>query len=162
MAIASKAKRPTRRSARSCLGPVARSRGASPRRVVAQALQRALREDRRRRRREQREHAPRGRFHRRRRRRSSRTATILDLCCGQGRHCLELARRGFKNVHGRRPLALPRSGSPRSARRPRACRSCSRKATRAIRVCPRAASTASPSWATRSATSPTSRTTRRC
>jgi D-alanine-D-alanine ligase len=27
-------------------------------------------------------------------------STILDLCCGQGRHCLELARRGFKNVTG--------------------------------------------------------------
>jgi D-alanine-D-alanine ligase len=25
---------------------------------------------------------------------------ILDLCCGQGRHCLELARRGFKHVMG--------------------------------------------------------------
>jgi len=25
---------------------------------------------------------------------------ILDICCGQGRHCLELARRGFKNVTG--------------------------------------------------------------
>lgn len=25
---------------------------------------------------------------------------ILDLCCGQGRHCLELARRGFRNVFG--------------------------------------------------------------
>ncbi|MDD5065582.1 MAG: methyltransferase domain-containing protein [bacterium] len=25
---------------------------------------------------------------------------ILDLCCGQGRHSLELARRGFKNVEG--------------------------------------------------------------
>jgi D-alanine-D-alanine ligase len=25
---------------------------------------------------------------------------ILDLCCGQGRHCLELARRRFKNVVG--------------------------------------------------------------
>ncbi len=25
---------------------------------------------------------------------------ILDLCCGQGRHCLELARRGFRNVVG--------------------------------------------------------------
>ncbi len=25
---------------------------------------------------------------------------ILDLCCGQGRHCLELARRGFNNVTG--------------------------------------------------------------
>ena len=25
---------------------------------------------------------------------------ILDLCCGQGRHSLELARRGFKNIEG--------------------------------------------------------------
>lgn len=25
---------------------------------------------------------------------------ILDVCCGQGRHVLELARRGFANVHG--------------------------------------------------------------
>jgi D-alanine-D-alanine ligase len=25
---------------------------------------------------------------------------ILDLCCGQGRHCLELARRGFQSVEG--------------------------------------------------------------
>lgn len=25
---------------------------------------------------------------------------ILDLCCGQGRHCIELARRGFKDVTG--------------------------------------------------------------
>jgi len=25
---------------------------------------------------------------------------ILDLCCGQGRHCLELARRGFRSVTG--------------------------------------------------------------
>jgi D-alanine-D-alanine ligase len=25
---------------------------------------------------------------------------ILDLCCGQGRHCMELARRGFKHVMG--------------------------------------------------------------
>lgn len=27
-------------------------------------------------------------------------SNILDLCCGQGRHCLELARRGFKHVMG--------------------------------------------------------------
>ncbi|MGE0022244.1 MAG: methyltransferase domain-containing protein [Hyphomicrobium sp.] len=27
-------------------------------------------------------------------------SAILDLCCGQGRHCLELARRGFKSVTG--------------------------------------------------------------
>jgi len=26
--------------------------------------------------------------------------TILDLCCGQGRHSLELAKRGFTNVYG--------------------------------------------------------------
>lgn len=25
---------------------------------------------------------------------------VLDLCCGQGRHCMELARRGFRNVVG--------------------------------------------------------------
>jgi D-alanine-D-alanine ligase len=25
---------------------------------------------------------------------------ILDLCCGQGRHSLELARRNFKNIEG--------------------------------------------------------------
>jgi D-alanine-D-alanine ligase len=25
---------------------------------------------------------------------------VLDLCCGHGRHSLELARRGFKNIHG--------------------------------------------------------------
>ena len=25
---------------------------------------------------------------------------ILDLCCGQGRHSMELARRGFRNVTG--------------------------------------------------------------
>ncbi len=25
---------------------------------------------------------------------------VLDLCCGQGRHCLELARRGFRHVTG--------------------------------------------------------------
>jgi D-alanine-D-alanine ligase len=25
---------------------------------------------------------------------------LLDLCCGQGRHVLELARRGFKHLHG--------------------------------------------------------------
>lgn len=28
------------------------------------------------------------------------SSQILDLCCGQGRHCLELARRGFKSVSG--------------------------------------------------------------
>ncbi len=26
--------------------------------------------------------------------------SLLDLCCGQGRHCLELARRGYKNIEG--------------------------------------------------------------
>jgi D-alanine-D-alanine ligase len=28
------------------------------------------------------------------------TDRVLDLCCGQGRHCLELARRGFRHVTG--------------------------------------------------------------
>lgn len=32
--------------------------------------------------------------------RLSREDKILDLCCGQGRHSLELARRGFQNVEG--------------------------------------------------------------
>ncbi|MDH3450440.1 MAG: class I SAM-dependent methyltransferase, partial [Gammaproteobacteria bacterium] len=27
-------------------------------------------------------------------------AAILDLCCGQGRHVLEMARQGYTNVHG--------------------------------------------------------------
>jgi D-alanine-D-alanine ligase len=27
-------------------------------------------------------------------------ATVLDLCCGQGRHTIELARRGYKNLFG--------------------------------------------------------------
>jgi D-alanine-D-alanine ligase len=30
----------------------------------------------------------------------SRDAQILDLCCGQGRHALELARRGYTNIVG--------------------------------------------------------------
>src|SRR5438270_13791824 len=30
----------------------------------------------------------------------ARDAQILDVCCGQGRHALELARRGFVNVAG--------------------------------------------------------------
>nr|WP_203415613.1 class I SAM-dependent methyltransferase [Candidatus Scalindua japonica] len=30
----------------------------------------------------------------------STESVILDLCCGQGRHTLELARCGFKNVFG--------------------------------------------------------------
>jgi len=29
-----------------------------------------------------------------------RDAAILDLCCGQGRHVLELARRGYTDLHG--------------------------------------------------------------
>ena len=29
-----------------------------------------------------------------------RDARILDLCCGQGRHVLEMARQGYRNVHG--------------------------------------------------------------
>ena len=28
------------------------------------------------------------------------SSQILDLCCGQGRHCIELARRGFRQVTG--------------------------------------------------------------
>lgn len=29
-----------------------------------------------------------------------KTDVLLDLCCGQGRHCIELAKRGFTNVMG--------------------------------------------------------------
>jgi D-alanine-D-alanine ligase len=31
---------------------------------------------------------------------ASPDSALLDLCCGQGRHCLELARRGFRQVDG--------------------------------------------------------------
>lgn len=31
---------------------------------------------------------------------SPKDISILDLCCGQGRHSLEFARRGYKNVYG--------------------------------------------------------------
>ena len=42
---------------------------------------------------------------------------ILDLCCGQGRHSLELARRGFAHVTGLDPLALPNTpGAPARSR----------------------------------------------
>ncbi len=30
----------------------------------------------------------------------SHSDRILDLCCGQGRHCIELARRGFRHITG--------------------------------------------------------------
>ena len=30
----------------------------------------------------------------------SSESKVLDFCCGQGRHCIELASRGFKEVHG--------------------------------------------------------------
>lgn len=30
----------------------------------------------------------------------SREDNILDLCCGQGRHCIELSKRGFVNIKG--------------------------------------------------------------
>lgn len=42
---------------------------------------------------------------------------ILDLCCGQGRHCLELARRGFSRVTGiDRSAFLVRLARRRAAR----------------------------------------------
>ncbi len=42
---------------------------------------------------------------------------ILDLCCGQGRHCLELARRGFRHVTGiDRSRYLVRLARKRAAR----------------------------------------------
>ncbi len=99
MALASKSKRPKRAPARSCLGPVADLESHLPaewwrklfnalyvktdgdvvenaentRREVDFIVSSAA---------------------------IQQHSTILDLCCGQGRHCLELARRGFRNVMG--------------------------------------------------------------
>jgi len=99
MAIASKAKRPKRAPARSCLGPVADLEAHLPaewwrklfnalyvktdgdvvensentRREVDFIVSAAAIQPH---------------------------SSILDLCCGQGRHCLELARRGYRNVMG--------------------------------------------------------------
>ena len=96
---------PPRRSApgayatRSCLGPVADLEAHLPEewwRKLFNALyvktDGDVVENRR-------EHPPRGGLHRRRRGVQPHSH-ILDLCCGQGRHCLELARRGFSNVMG--------------------------------------------------------------
>ena len=99
MALASKSKRPKRAPARSCLGPVADLESHLPaewwrklfnalyvktdgdvvenaentRREVDFIVSAAA---------------------------IQQHSNILDLCCGQGRHCLELARRGFRNVMG--------------------------------------------------------------
>ena len=110
MAMPSKAKRPRRLAPRSCLGPVADLEAHLPEewwRKLFNALY--VKTD--------------GDVVENRRTRAARSTSsssaaaiqphshILDLCCGQGRHCLELARRGFRNVMGARPLAL--SGAAR-------------------------------------------------
>jgi D-alanine-D-alanine ligase len=99
MAIASKPKRPKRISARSCLGPVADLEQHLPSewwRKLFNALYVKTDGDV-------------VENHENTRREVDfivsaaavqQHSTILDLCCGQGRHCLELARRGFKNVMG--------------------------------------------------------------
>lgn len=99
MAIASKPKRPKRVSARSCLGPVADLEAHLPAewwRKLFNALYVKTDGDV-------------VENHENTRREVDFIisaaavqphSSILDLCCGQGRHCLELARRGFRNVMG--------------------------------------------------------------
>jgi len=99
MAIASKAKRPKRTSPRSCLGPVADLEAHLPEewwRKLFNALYVKTDGD-----------VVENVENTRREVDFIASATavqphsaIVDLCCGQGRHCLELARRGFKNVIG--------------------------------------------------------------
>ena len=89
-----------RRTGAANLGSGFGPRTPSALRLVAHPVQLALSRNRRRRRRKRPQHA---------RRRSTswsaapvceRNDRILDLCCGQGRHSLELARRGFPHVTG--------------------------------------------------------------
>ena len=99
MAIAAKAKRPKRPSPRSCLGPVADLEQHLPAewwRKLFNALYVKTDGD-----------VVENTENTRREVDFIVTAAaiqshshILDLCCGQGRHCLELARRGFRNVTG--------------------------------------------------------------
>ena len=99
MASVAKAKRPKRPAPRSCLGPVADLEAHLPAewwRKLFNALYVKTDGDVVE---NVGEHAARRRFHPRRRAVQPHSQ-ILDLCCGQGRHCLELARRGFKNVTG--------------------------------------------------------------
>ncbi|MGB3719177.1 MAG: methyltransferase domain-containing protein [Hyphomicrobiaceae bacterium] len=99
MAIASKVKRPRRAPARSCLGPVADLEAHLPQewwRKLFNALYVKTDGD-----------VVENIENTRREVDFIVSATaiqpnsaILDLCCGQGRHSLELARRGFRNVTG--------------------------------------------------------------
>jgi D-alanine-D-alanine ligase len=99
MASASKAKRPRRTSARSCLGPVADLEAHLPSewwRKLFNALYVKTDGD-----------VVENNENTRREVDFITSASaiqphshILDLCCGQGRHCIELARRGFRNVTG--------------------------------------------------------------
>src|SRR5215510_3747597 len=99
MVMPSKAKRPRRPSARSCLGPVADLEAHLPEewwRKLFNALYVKTDGD-----------VVENLENTRREVDFIATAAaiqpyshILDLCCGQGRHCLELARRGFKHVMG--------------------------------------------------------------
>ena len=160
MVMPSRARRPRRLATRSCLGPVADLEAHLPGRVVAQALQRPLCEDRRRRRREPREHAPRGRLHRLGG--QDPAAQPHPRSVLRPGPALPRARQArLQARHGPRPLAL--SGAARQEAGPE------RGPAGAVQGRRRAQSAAAreqhrlrlPSWATRSATSPTSRTTRR-
>lgn len=99
MAIASKAKRPKRPSARSCLGPVADLEQHLPAewwRKLFNALYVKTDGDVV----ENAENTRREVDFIMRAAAVTQASSILDLCCGQGRHVLELARRGYKNVMG--------------------------------------------------------------
>jgi D-alanine-D-alanine ligase len=99
MAIASKVKRPRRASARSCLGPVADLEAHLPQewwRKLFNALYVKTDGDVV----ENNENTRRDVDFILAAAPVQPHSQILDLCCGQGRHCIELARRGFKNVTG--------------------------------------------------------------
>ena len=90
-----------------------------------------------------------------------RNDRILDLCCGQGRHSLELARRGFPHVTGldrSRYLIRLAASAPGSA----ICRSRSTRATPAASASATASFTACACSAIPSAISTARRTISRC
>ena len=135
-------------------------RGAPSRRVVAQALQRSLCEDRRRRGGEPRKHPSRGRFHNLRTQRSSSLQPHSRSVLRPGQALPGIRPSRFPHVMGLdRSRYLVRLAKKR-AQGEGLHGGCSRRAMRATRAWPRTASIALPSWAIRLVISPTSRTTR--
>lgn len=45
-----------------------------------------------------------------------KTDAVLDLCCGNGRHSIELARRGYRDIHGLEYSRFLLNGARNSAR----------------------------------------------